>query len=358
MPIKIIRLKFNAPLHISTVKSEYDISEKIVHSDTLYSAILEAWNVLGMHKFIPASTDEKLQFSISSLFPYITQGNQTIYFLPRPLNFIPHDIPIELNKKIKKIQYIDASIIKKIQETYSGEFELRSDFIKGMFYTDKEINENFISTSVVPRVRVSRNNEDAKPFYIERIYFNENSGFYFFLIYEDDVIYHAIKSALDYLQDAGIGTDRNVGHGTFTYTVENDSNPNIPKFTIQQPHYALNLSLYIPEDHNLAKAMLNDAYFDILTRGGWITSFPYNTLRKKNIRCIKEGSVLNISNIKSNNNILTSGKIADITPERNQLPAHTKNIHSIFRIGISIWIPFPQNLNLKIGLITKEKENL
>ncbi len=68
--LKIIRLKFTAPLHISNVRGDYDISEKTIHSDTLYSALIEAWSVLSMEKFVPKSETLTIDFTISTLFPF------------------------------------------------------------------------------------------------------------------------------------------------------------------------------------------------------------------------------------------------------------------------------------------------
>lgn len=57
---------------------------------------------------------------------------------------------------------------------------------------------------------MSRNGEeDAKPFYMERIFFKDYSGLYF-IVHGDTSI---IENALDLLQTEGIGTDRNVGNG-------------------------------------------------------------------------------------------------------------------------------------------------
>lgn len=331
---KIIRLKFTTPLHISNVRSDYGVSETIIHSDTMYSAIIEAWNSIGLTEFIPKSTNYNLPFTISSLFPFTKDNkNNFIYFLPRPASFNPN-VPIDLHKEVKKIEYIEAEYFKKLQEGEYKDIDITTDIINLNLLTNKKISTPIIFRSEVPRVKVPRSSGDSQPFYVERIYFKENSGLYFFLEYENENVFEAIKSALNYLKNEGIGTDRNVGNGKFEYEI--DDNADIVYFSSIESEYSLNLSLFIPPDHETIKSSIDDnSYFSFITRGGWITTFPYLTLRKKYVRAIKEGSVLKI---KSG----VSGRIVDITPDKNVLPEQLKNIHPIFRIGKSFWVPYKQ----------------
>ncbi|HOK50487.1 MAG TPA: type III-A CRISPR-associated RAMP protein Csm4 [Bacteroidales bacterium] len=336
--LRIVRLTFTSPLHISNVRGDYDISERVVHSDTIYSAIIEAWNVLGLNSFIPSSNNSTLGFSISSLFPfyYNKENNKFIYFLPRPASFKP-SVDISINKKVKKIEYIDNEFFKELQK--NGQLAIDEKNIKGSFYTQESIDSSLIQSNVVSRVRVPRSQGDAQPFYTERIYFKENAGLYFFLQYESESveIYKSLISALDYLKDEGIGTDRHIGNGMFIYEI--DDNAEIIHFTGIDTEYALNLSLYIPESHEkIQKSLDEKCYFEILTRGGWITTYPYLTLRKKYVRAIKEASVL-----KTQAGIY--GKIADISPDRTKLPDVFKSIHPIYRIGRAIWVPIKIQAN-------------
>lgn len=330
--IKLIRIRFTTPLHISNARSDYGVSETVIHSDTLYSAIIEAWNSIGLTKLIPQNSTVNLPFTISSLFPYAstTNNKEIVYFLPRPASYNP-EVPIELVKDVKKIEYIEAEYFKRLQN--GGTINIDTNLIKKNLLTDKSIQVPLYTRSEVPRVKVPRSlGEDAQPFYTERIYFHENAGLYFFLQYSNDEILNAIKSALDYLKEEGIGTDRNVGNGKFNYEIE--ENASIIHFNNIPTEYSLNLSLFIPPDHETVKNILDEkTYFAFTTRGGWITTFPYLTLRKKYIRAIKEGSVLKLKNG-------ISGKIVDITPDKNRLPINSQNIHPIFRVGQSIWVPF------------------
>jgi CRISPR-associated protein Csm4 len=324
----IIRLKFTTPLHISNQRSDYSVSETLIHSDTLYSAIINAWSNLGLTTYIPSNTGSIFPFALSSLFPYVNLGGEYVYFLPRPACF-NQDVPIELNKDFKKIEYIESSYFKLLQQ--GEKIAIEKSIIKSNLLTNKAISFPLYTKSEQPRVRVSRSFESAEPFYIERIFFHENAGLYFILHYEDEKILEPIQYALDYLKDEGIGTDRNVGNGKFTWEFENNSN--IIHFDNVESSYSTNLSLYIPENHQTISSLMDEgSYFGFITRGGWITSYPYLSLRKKYIRAVKEGSVLKIAQG-------ISGRIADITPDRDKLPDDFKNIHTIFRVGKAIWVP-------------------
>lgn len=322
----IIRLTFTTPLHISNARSDYGISETFIHSDTLYSAIISAWSNLGITAYIPESANTSLPFTLSSLFPYFHANDEYTYFLPKPASFHPK-VPIDLNKKVKKIEYFDSTHFKLLQEGETLDiFEYK---LQSQFFTDKKIPTALYERSEQPRVRVSRSYDPAEPFYIERIYFHEHAGLYFFLHYEDEKVLQAIQYALDYLKDEGIGTDRNVGNGKFTWELE--PNANIIHFENLESPYALNLSVYLPENHQtLSSALDENSYFGTITRGGWITSYPYLSLRKKYIRAIKEGSVLKLPSG-------SSGRIVDITPDKDKLPV--KDIHPIYRVGKAWWVP-------------------
>jgi CRISPR type III-A-associated RAMP protein Csm4 len=85
------------------------------------------------------------------------------------------------------------------------------------------------------------------------------------------------------------------------------------------------LSTFIPEDKlQLEQAIDNQQVaYELVRRGGWITSAPYNTLRKNAIYAFSAGSVL------SGNHV---GKIVDLAP---------KGLinHPVWRCGKTIVLP-------------------
>jgi CRISPR-associated protein Csm4 len=165
---------------------------------------------------------------------------------------------------------------------------------------------------------VSREGKDAKPFYMDDLYFKGHSGMYFLV--EGDT--SNIDKALPLLAQEGIGTDRNVGHGYFEYTKQ--------ELTIQVPEtteVGMILSTFIPESKaQLEQTLTHDCVaYELLRRGGWITTAPYNTLRKNVIHAFAAGSVL--SSLPSG-----AGKIVNLAPKMMVS-------HPIWRCGKAIVLP-------------------
>jgi len=248
------------------------------------------------------------------------------------------NVPQSEQKNAKKVEFIDKDFFEKLRKQGSlGDY---STFVKGKFLTqknitseksntrEKSITADFIQSEVFPRVRIPRDGGDAEPYYVDRIFFKENSGIFLLAQFDNEEIKKEFISALRYLADEGIGTDRHVGNGLFEFDKEEGFNF---EETIQSG-YSINLSLFCPNSNEINNILNDDKVaYEIIARGGWITTPEYNTLRKKYIRMFKEGSVLKI-----NKNI--DGRVVNITPEKNKLPEHARNIHPIYRVGKSIFL--------------------
>jgi len=57
---EIIKFTFKTPLHIGTVRADYSISSSLVHSDTLYAAIIQAWSLLGRRNGYPKKSSGRI----------------------------------------------------------------------------------------------------------------------------------------------------------------------------------------------------------------------------------------------------------------------------------------------------------
>ena len=287
----IYKLHFTTPLHLGDARDDYSVSLKSIASDTMYAALTACLAKIG--KEIPPDGD--LGFTISSLFPFYQKDkeSQAIFFFPKPfkkINFILDGLtkPLEKVKDLKKIAWIDLNYFNKVVN--NEQIILSHDkVLKNEFLTDKEIEEDFISSQISSRVRVPRDynvEKDATPFYMDKIYFKDFSGLYFIV----DGAVNFLDSALDVLQYEGIGTDRNVGNGLFTYS-KAEISLSLPD--VSETSYALSLSLFIPESKHQLESMLSGEKigYDFVRRGGWITTPPFNTYRKNAIYAFTHGSV-------------------------------------------------------------------
>lgn len=326
--LTIYKLRFTSPLHISNSRSDYGISLRTIDSDTMYAALTTCLAKLG--KNIPENGD--LGFTISSLFPYYqkTKEDKPLYFFPKPINAKIPDTA-ENRKQIKKIKYLDAGYFSQI---LSGKIAIKDKDIKGDYLCSGEIDKDFIYSKVAQRVRIKDRtlHEEAEPYFVDKVFFKDYSGM-FFIVQGDTTL---LDKALPLLATEGIGTDRNVGNGFFEYTTDTIS-INIPK----KANYFLNLSMFFPESKEQLKSLIinkennennedeNIAY-DIQRRGGWITSYPFQSLRKNVIYGFSAGSVFK----KETSGLETLGKIVDLRPKWND-----NNMHHIFRCGRALILP-------------------
>lgn len=332
----VYKLHFTSPVHFGDNRSDYGVSLKTVQSDTLYAAATSCLAKLGVD--IPSDGD--LGCAISSAFPFYQEkkGSDAVYFFPKPLRYsLPKLKNITDAKKVKKVAWLDLEYFQKVIKGESLFVNEREDIdaIKNKtFLTRKPLPEAFIASQVSPRVTVSSRlgDEDAVPFYMDRVYFKDYSGLFF--IAQGDC--SLLEKGLNLLQYEGIGTDRNIGNGYFEY----DKDTVELKFP-QDSEYSLSLSMFIPESKAMLDEMLDKekVSYDFTRRGGWITDSPYNTVRKNVIHAFLPASVFAIDP----NEVCVKGKIVNLKPTALDDIAKTKGlsgaIHPVWRCGKSIFIP-------------------
>lgn len=327
----IYKLHFTTPVHLGDARDDYGVSLKTIASDTMYAALISCLAKLG--ETIPNNGD--LGCTISSLFPFYQKdkedGNAVLFF-PKPLKLTLPQSEEALNerKKIKKVAWLDATYFSKILqgEQLFNEQTIGGDAIQGEFMTDKPIDKDFVTSQVSSRVTVPRDSaEDAKPFYMDRISFKGYSGLFF--IVEGDVA--NLEKALKLLHLEGIGTDRNVGNGYFEYE-PGEIELDIP----DNSEYVMSLSSFVPETKDQLQTMLdsNNVAYDFQRRGGWITTPPYNTIRKNVVHTFTAASVFK----RQCNGVETVGRV-DI----NLKPVLEKVEHPIWRCGRALFLPIKVN---------------
>ena len=331
---KIYKLHFTAPLHISDQHDDLGNSQKIIQSDTLYAALMSCLAKNG--EDLPE--DGELGFTVSSLFPYFQKDKDSspVYFLPIPMQSRQADLAdVTKAKMVKKVQWIDSNLYSSVlsgESLFDGT-DSYIPYIQGNYLTTYELPEDingskeFVRSEVSQRVTLmSRTGEeDAKPFYVDKILFRYDAGLYF--IVEGDT--SLLEKALHLLSLEGIGTDRNVGYGFFEYTADSLS-IDLPK----EANHQLSLSLLIPESKEQLEMLLNSecVAYDFVRRGGWITTYPYMTLRKNAIYGFVPGSVFRKDEGESATVI---GKIVDLKPET----VDVEITHHVWRNGKAIMLP-------------------
>ena len=315
-------LNFDAPLHLSDHKPDsYETSESFLRSDTIIAAIMSAWAKKGHEEWIG---DGNLPFTVSSAFPFYGKPDKpAVLFFPRPkMPFMVKDQEGLVAKDIKKVKWIDQNHFERM--IHGQTIEMKG-ILHGEYLTGEDFSEDFMVRQVSERVTIPRDRsaEDSKPFYMERIYFQD--GGLYFLAKGDDL--DRIDNALDFLQYEGIGTDRNVGNGFFKYTSK-DIQLSIP----QNTQYSISIGLYCPLNKDaLLEGFGENTAYDLVKRGGYITKEGYQSLEKNSVYMMVEGSIFKKSStIDGHPNI-------DLTPYN--LPEEMRPNHKIYRCGRTLFIP-------------------
>ncbi len=332
------RFHFNAPLHLSDSREDLTTAEKVLHSDTIYAAIMQIWAKLGKATWIE---EYKNAFHLSSAFPFLEIENKIHYFLPAlrfPSNSITNkeDTSSKERKKFKKIRYLEIPLYTNLLHGTSIEYAL--DNTEGEFYfshpldaATRTIVKESITTQTIPRIRKGTAEADPEIFYMQKTYFN-NAGFYCLAICDTPEAKQAISIALKTLQYEGFGTDRTVGNGLFTLHIEDNVEIAHPKTT---PTHYTNLGIFGTEDGNELQEMIGNQQteklsYEIIKRGGWISE-PHTTYRKRSIYMFQAGGVWNTTSKLHTTSCV--GSIFDLRPDI------LKGLHPIYRVGRTIFLP-------------------
>lgn len=331
---KIFKLRFTSPLHIADRHEDNGISLKTIQSDTLYAALMSCLVKTGVA--IPDNGD--LGFTVSSLFPYFQRGEdgKPFYFLPMPMQARMSELTnVSMAKKVKNVQWVDADLYAKVlsgESFFDGNDEYfpciqESYLTKASLPEDANGSKEFVKSEVSQRVTLQSRTweEDAMPYYVDKVIFRYDSGLYF--LAEGDTA--LLEKALRVLAIEGIGTDRNVGFGFFDFSVDS--------LTLELPNEAnhqVTLSLFIPESKEQLHELLesDNVAYDFVRRGGWITTYPYNTLRKNVIYGFMPGSVFSLPQQQTETAI---GKIVNLKPEIGELTP----THPVWRNGRAMMLP-------------------
>ncbi len=292
-----IKLKFKTPIHLGYKEGIYNITETIVHSDTLFSGITNCYALL----FGKEKTQEFLtkvfegKFFVSSAFYYI--GDEFLF--PKPLvNNCYMDY-----KKNKRIKYVSEKILKKESDQgYILQNALLSKEVRGFIY---KIEER-------PRVTVDRWTSESNIYYTACCRFSENSGLWFYMDVDEEIV-DDVFAALRLLGDEGLGGMRTYGYGSFELESWEEDIENLKEVNLL-------LSLFLPKDDEWKKFV----GYQIVERTGYIFS-PYERTKKHKVyRMFEEGSVVQG---------VVQGDIFDDTPKGFE-------VHKTFKYGRAFLVPY------------------
>lgn len=284
----------------------------ILHSDMLWGAVCNAANLL-----LGASAVDALRqpdaVKMTSAFPFVEDE----LFFPKPLSYYKEPENYEERKKFKKVSFLSEKLWQKVIS--GNELNFSADFkqskVKGALWFEKAPAFSTFSVSIErPRVTVDRITTASKLFSSDETFYDDSAGFFFLAEFGSDNAKKIFALALRLLGDEGIGADRSVGKGWFR--VEESTYP-LPQATPSNAF--LLLSLYTPTENEIPLIDAEKSFYEIVERGGWVTSFGGMTLRRRKARAFSEGSVLYFKQSQP------SGQIVEA------LPAQQTLTHNVYR---------------------------
>jgi len=270
MKFKVIKLYFRTPVHIGEVGIGLEETSEILHSDTIFSAMVNALSYLGedVSSFIEKVREGGIK--ISSAYPFFEE-----YYFPKPLippSFIPPDLRREYGKKIKELKFIPKDFFEK----WVSQIEVDENELKELDRAEKKLSN--IKKYDLPKVSLDRRTKDSSIYYIGLLKFKEG-GLYFLLDSSDNDYSKFIEPALNILREEGFGGKRTWGLGQFEFDVDTIS------LDVPKANSYVTLSLVYPENVNSL------SYWQFIKRGGWVYSKHSKVqMRKPKVLLISEAS--------------------------------------------------------------------
>ena len=349
MEVTILRCRPNNPFHLG--KTSLENSEDIIHSDTLFSAIINTYNQVypgDVENLVEAF--KKGEIRISSAFHCLEYApDKYFFFLPKPVNY--QYVTGENIKKIKKIRFFSAGIWKNpprpealldgeigilgenylLTEPELYQIGLHPDMLKANeFLKDQKL----VREEIYPKVRVHASTQENVFYHQVHIQLQElhtqegeddphprkQTHFYFLLdTTQESPLIERFRQIIRLLADEGIGGERSVGCGTFLSVVFKSAKemgfPEKDKTSTQ-----CGLSLTIPlekEDFDQIKS-----YQLVLRGGGSLGKRGVAENHRKQVRMVAEGALFNCE---------IKGEFPNLAPE---------NFPQVLRNGQAFSLPF------------------
>lgn len=265
MDDRIAKLSFEAPVHFGNRR--LSDSEYACDAATLFSALyIEALSAGCADGLLHAAKTGDL--ALSDALPYLGER----LYVPKPMvganrAVLPHagQNDSRERKANKKLKYIPL-------DTLSNYFAESFDYVGelGKF----NLGISFLRT----KVNLTRDtSDDAEPYHVGGFSFNPGCGIYFVVRGSFDV-----EPLFEQLGYSGIGGKRSSGYGRFSVQFVS-AEPFAPFFAAPiGAGKSMLLSSALPREEELTEALLSDAKYHLVRRGGFIQSAVHAaTPRKK-----------------------------------------------------------------------------
>lgn len=345
--------------HFGREGLDQEVSAESFPSDSLFAAIIataialeepDTAEAIFAPFLSPERTPKSVPFKLSSLFPRV--GDLPLLPMPRVRVNLAALEDRTRGKTLKKIAYVSPGILRHLlHEDVIDSFLLsESGDSDGLMLQDGKVwitraerkllpegcrkldaldlyEWAIWKNDTVPRVTIDRASNSSTIFQVGRTVFNEDCGLWLLV----DVNQHSefLENVLAILGDQGLGGERSSGYGAFE--VEPFEVPALP--APSQGDRVMTLSRYNPTEQELAAGVLGRrASYELVDVGGWLASPGGPAQRRKRIRMIEAGSILEAAHP-------IIGRVVDVRPEYDASGGAPD--HPVYRSGLALLVGMP-----------------
>jgi len=309
-----IILKPRSPLHIGNKEGIYNTTEYVIHSDTLFSGIINCYSMLFGRKetesLVNSFCTDDVPFRISSAMPYW----KDIYYVFKPLSLdLTEKLQTDDHKKIKKVKFIPENTL--IDGFNNDRYQVVGQFI---VTEEKYTDDGFpcFKSRELARIDVDRITYSTNIFYYSQCVYGNETGLWFYLKISDELS-GKVLSAIKLLCDEGIGGERSIGLGSFDFEKTEAEEVNLVNCDS-----FVNISVFSPKNEEELGVIMD---YEIAERAGYVYSvFGNKDAKKKKVKVLLEGSTFSG---------MVEGRLVDVTP-------NGFNSHRVFRYALSYLLPY------------------
>lgn len=345
-PLLTYQLRFPGGLHIGTRGVDLEESGLGIPSDTLFSAIVDAWSRTGgdVAEFIKPflADDFDPPFLLTSAFP--RAGNVRFYPLPVEVEkLFTKDIAEAFGDDLGEIRFCSEPIFQRARKgrmldeflfeqderklapmglalqngelwlTRAEAHQLQPAFGSGN-RTEDELRalryQRVWESTRVPRVTVNRIDQVSTIFHAGRLAFAEGCGLWFGIQWRkpdrqigERTYEQAVRDCLEILSGEGLGGERTTGYGAFVHEVSEQVDFDEPK----PGELVFLLSRYSPLGDTAALTHAQASY-RLAPVAGWFRRQGLAAQRRKRLMLVAEGSLVVPNKI-------PAGRVLDVAPD-------------------------------------------
>lgn len=332
------RLRFNAPVHFGSAGIGLEKSLERLSSDSLTSALINAFAVLGeAEEVVQALKGESPPFILSSLYPFgpSFKGSGTMFALPKPLSAPPvqdKGVLTVFAKDLKQVRYLELQDFV----SWIGEKPLNKEEVNSLLERSHELarrwepteGRGWFAIALRPRVTLDRVYQNSSIWYCSEVHFHPDAGLYGLVRIENDAWSKRLSTAFSLLGDMGIGGERTYGMGAFNFSGLEMLDKQWSSALIGTSNKSVLLSSYYPspsERSDLSSRL--EAWNLSESRGYVVSGRNATTLKRKRVRMIMEGSVFRKP---------VRGSMVNVTPDAS----HDLGLeHNVYRCGLAFLWP-------------------